>query len=204
MLLTPSWHALRIRFRNIVARYLDSYVVKPFILLGLTPNMVTALGVLAHIPASYMISRGEFLVGGILLLFASAFDMVDGALARRLVRSSPGGALLDSIADRVSEAVCLIGLLLFYLSSDSPIFIEIVLVFLTMFISSMVSYIRARGEGLGVDCQVGLMTRPERVVVLATGLILHLVVVAMAVIVVLSVLTAFHRVWHIKKEISST
>ena len=73
-----------------------------------------------------------------------------------------------------------------------------------MFTSSMVSYIRARGEGLDVDCTVGIMTRHERVVVLAFGLLLHQVVFAMMVIVSLSMLTAVHRFWHIKREISST
>mgnify|MGYP001480479970 CR=1 FL=1 len=204
MLSIPSWQVARSKVKSISTRYLEPYIVKPFILVGLTPNMVTMLGVIMHIPACYMISRGDFLVGGILLLGAAAFDMVDGAVARHSGKSSATGALLDSIADRISEALCLIGLLWFYLGSDSAIFVEVLLVFLTMFTSSMVSYIRARGEGLDVDCTVGIMTRPERVVVLAFGLMLHQVVFAMMVIVSLSMLTAVHRFWHIKREISST
>ena len=203
MLLIPSWQVGRSKFKNIATRYLESYIVKPLILVGLTPNMITILGVLMHIPASYMIGRGDFLVGGILLLAAAAFDMVDGAMARHMGKSSPTGALLDSIADRVSEAFCLIGLLWFYLSSASASFMEVLLVFLTMFTSFLVSYIRARGEGLGVDCQVGIMTRPERVVVLAFGLMLRQAVLAMMVIVSLSILTAAHRFWHITREIGS-
>ena len=204
MLSISSWQVARSRVKSVSTRYLESYIIKPFILIGLTPNMVTILGVFMHIPACYMVSRGDFLVGGILLLGAAAFDMVDGAIARHTGKSSATGALLDSIADRVSEAFCLIGLLWFYLSSDSAIFMEVLLLFLTMFTSSMVSYIRARGEGLNVDCAVGIMTRPERVVVLALGLMLHQVVFAMLVIVILSILTAVHRFLHIKREISST
>jgi len=168
--------------------------------MGLSPNKVTMVGLLLSGVTAYLLSEGQFVGGGLMLILASGLDMADGALARLQGRATAAGALLDSTADRISEAVVFLGLLVFYIS---PLSIpEVVLVYLALFGSFMVSYLRARGEGLGVDCKVGVMTRPERVLVLAVGLLINQVVIALAIIAALSFLTALHRFWHIQRELS--
>ena len=163
--------------------------------MGLSPNKVTILGLLTSAACAYLLSMGNFVGGGALLILSGVMDMADGALARRYGNASPRGALLDSTIDRVAEATVFLGLLVFYLD---PLSIpEALLVNLALFGSFMVSYLRARGEGLGVDCKVGIMTRPERVLVLAVGLLIGQAAIALAIIAALSFLTAIHRFWHI-------
>ncbi|MBI2856523.1 MAG: CDP-alcohol phosphatidyltransferase family protein [Chloroflexi bacterium] len=196
----PSWQLYRTQARQVATRYLEAPLARLLNGVGLSPNKVTALGVLLSGGTAYLLSTGHLVGGGALLLVAGALDMADGALARRLGKSSPFGALLDSTADRVSEAIVFLGLLALYLGRDLTT--EVVLVFLALFGSLMVSYLRARGEGLGVDCRVGLMTRPERVFVLAIGLMIGQVFIALAIVAALSMLTAAHRFWHIKRELA--
>ena len=166
---------------------------------GLTPNKVTFLGLLVSGACAYLLSQGMFVAGGGVLILAGMMDMVDGALARRSGTASPRGALLDSVIDRVAEATVFVGLLVYYLEPVSAT--EIVLINLSLVGSFMVSYLRARGEGLGVDCRVGIMTRPERVVALAVGLLLGQVTIALGVIAVLTIFTTLHRFWHIHREL---
>ncbi len=147
---------------------------------------------------AYLASVELLLAAGLLLLAASAMDMLDGALARLTGKESRFGAVLDSVSDRLSEAAVLLGLLVLYLRTDSDA--GAVLVFVALVTSFMVSYIRARGEGLGVQTDVGLMTRPERLVVLSLGLVVDQVMVALAVILLLSLLTAGQRFHHLWRE----
>ena len=190
----------RTRVRKVSARYVEKPAARLLQKVGLTPNQLTVIGLLLSGGTAYLLSEGLFLVGGVLLILASALDMADGSLARLQGRASPAGALLDSTADRISEAVIFLGLLLFYLSPRS--ISEILLIFLALISSFMVSYLRARGEGLGVDCNVGVMTRPERVLVLAAGLLIGQIFVALVVIAAFSFITALHRFWHIQNELS--
>ena len=142
--------------------------------------------------------------GGVVALLAGALDMFDGALARATGRASDFGALLDSVADRVSELVVLFGLLLFYARQGS---VEgAALVFLAAGGSVMVSYLRARSEGLGIDCKVGIMTRPERVAALGIGLIAAhwLPIAIMVVLGAIAALTAFttaQRLYHTSRSL---
>ena len=149
-----------------------------------------------NLGVAYLAGVELLLAAGLLLLAASAMDMLDGALARLIGKESRFGAVLDSVSDRLSEAAVLLGLLVLYLRTDSDA--GAVLTFVALVTSFMVSYIRARGEGLGVRTEVGLMTRPERLVVLSVGLVVDQVMVALVVILLLSLLTAgqrFHYLW---------
>ena len=192
----------RAQVRELTTQYLDPPLARFLGSIGISANMITILGVLLSGGTAYLLNNGQFVVGGALLLLVGAMDMVDGALARGSGKSTPFGAFLDSTADRVSEAIILLGLLAFYLRLDSVT--EVVLVFLLLFSSFMVSYLRARGEALNVDCQVGLMTRPERVFVLAIGLLIGQLFIAMTIVVTLSMITATHRFWHIKRKLTET
>ena len=195
----PTWQDYRTRARRVSTRYFEEPLARSLMAIGLTPNRVTILGLLVSAGCAYLLSQGMFLAGGAVLIFAGMMDMVDGALARRSGTASPRGALLDSVVDRVAEATVFLGLLVYYLDPVSAT--EIVLINVSLVGSFMVSYLRARGEGLGVDCRVGIMTRPERVVALAIGLLLGQVTIALAVIAVLTVLTSLHRFWHIHREL---
>ncbi len=139
-----------------------------------------------------------------MLAFSSIFDLFDGALARATGRVTRFGALLDSVVDRVSEAIVLFGLLVYYLSRSETA--GVLLVYLALASSLMVSYLRARSEGLGVDCKVGVMTRLERVAVLSAGLVAghwvpNLLLAALAAIAALSIATTVHRSLHTRSAL---
>ncbi|MSQ41226.1 MAG: CDP-alcohol phosphatidyltransferase family protein [Dehalococcoidia bacterium] len=160
---------------------------------GVTPNQVTLLGLLLSVAAAVLASQGWFLWAGLTLAVGSALDMVDGMLARSTGKASPQGALLDSVADRLGEAAVLLGLLLYYVTQQPEGWRAPLLVGLALVNGFLVSYVRARAEGLGVTGKKGLMTRPERVVALVAGLVLGWVEVALAVIALLSLVTWVQR-----------
>ena len=147
--------------RKVVSSYLETPVVAILRRIGLSPNSVTLLGLVVAGASAYLLSIGNLWAGGVVLLASGMFDFFDGALARASGRASSFGALLDSVVDRLSEAAVLLGLLVYYLQQDSTE--GAVLVYLALAGSIMVSYLRARAEGLGIECKVGIMTRPERV-----------------------------------------
>jgi len=158
---------------------------------GLTPNMITALGLAGALGASVLIARGQFLAGGIVMLAAAALDMMDGLLARATGRVTTFGGILDSLADRLSEAAVLAGVL-FYFSSRGERE-ETVLAFAAVVGSLLVSYVRARAEAAGLRLRDGLFTRPERVIILGGGLIIGQMRVALWILAVLANLTVLER-----------
>ncbi len=196
--------------RDDARRALSNYVETPVALfmgrIGLTPNLVTIIGLLIAGVAAYLIGVGLWWAGGIVALFAGIFDMFDGALARNTGRASDFGALLDSTIDRVSEAVVLLGVLAYYLISDNDL--GALLVYGALVGSIMVSYMRARSEGLGIECKVGVMQRPERVALTGLGLIVAhwipvVMLVVLGVITALTTLTAIHRLVHTRRTLGS-
>ena len=194
-----SWQHGRIRIRQLTGRFLEQPLVRVLAVLGVTPNQISVVGLLASGGTAYLLANGEFRTAAIVLILAGALDMVDGALARLKNLTSSRGALVDSAADRVSEAITFLGLLVFYINSDSTT--NVWLTYIAMIGSFMVSYLRARGEGLGIDCTVGIMTRPERVLVLTISLLIHQVMVGLIIISCLSWVTAVQRFWYIYSEI---
>ncbi len=160
--------------------------------MGLTPNMLSWLGLVITLGAAAFIGNGNLLVGGILVLVAGLFDILDGALARYIGKDSLAGALLDSTFDRISEAALLLGLLVYNLRGEADLVVSL-LIFVTLISSFLVSYIRARAEGLGVDCKVGLFTRAERVIILALGLLVGQVLIVLAVLALFSSVTVVQR-----------
>jgi CDP-diacylglycerol--glycerol-3-phosphate 3-phosphatidyltransferase len=136
---------------------------------------------------------------------AGLFDMLDGALARMTNKTTRFGAILDSTLDRISEAVLLISLLAVF--ANNQMATESILSGVALVGSLMVSYIRARMEGLGVECKAGIFTRPERVIILALGLMLsqfdNALLIMLAVLTFFSWLTVIERMvyaWRILKE----
>lgn len=157
----------------------------------LTPDSLTWIGLVINIVAAGFLATGHLVIGGLLVLVSGFFDILDGALARFTQRITRFGALLDSTFDRLSEAVLFLGLLALYITNDGTV--EIYLIFLAMIGSFLTSYIRARAEGLGMECQVGLFTRAGRVIILALGLLLNQVFIALAIVVALGFVTVGQR-----------
>ncbi|HUU62752.1 MAG TPA: CDP-alcohol phosphatidyltransferase family protein [Dehalococcoidia bacterium] len=169
---------------------------------GVPPNLLTIFGFSINVGVAWIISQGHFLIAGFLIVLAGIFDLLDGAVARDTNRVTKFGALLDSTLDRLSESVLLFGLLWYYVwQQDASI--EIILIFATIVGSLCISYVRARAEGLGLDCEVGIMRRTVRVLTLAIGLMLStfepLLLVVLWGLAVLTNMTAVHRlvyVWY--------
>lgn len=181
------------------ARHLAEMVVRPLATLGMTPNMATLLGLVLNAVTAAVLATGHLRIGGVLLLFAGLFDMVDGALARVRNQRTTFGAFFDSTLDRYSEGLVLLGVILFALTLPAtPQRAWIVaLAYISALSSLMVSYARARAEGLGLDGKSGLMARPERVVLLAAGLIIGgagLLVWTLALLALTSTATAVQRI----------
>ncbi len=178
----------RRRLRQTASQYLERPLARLLARLHLHPNAITLAGLLLSGGVGYLLSQGWFLAGGLLLLLAGLMDMLDGALARLTGAASTTGALIDSVADRLSEAAVFLGLLWFYsLEGNTG---AVVATYAALTFSFMVSYLRARAESLGESGEVGLATRPERVVLLIVGLVLGSLVAREAVTVTLWVLAA--------------
>jgi phosphatidylglycerophosphate synthase len=173
--------------------------------LGLTPNAVTTVGLLLNVLVAWIIARGDLGLGGVLLLFASGFDMLDGAVARASGAITKFGGFLDSTIDRYSEAVVYGGVLL-YLLGTPDYRIGSVLVFAATVGSLLISYARARAEAAGFRASVGLLARPERVLVLALGLIFGQLIPVLWLLVIgthLTVLTRMAHVWRLSRTVES-
>ncbi|MCC7025005.1 MAG: CDP-alcohol phosphatidyltransferase family protein [Thermomicrobiales bacterium] len=164
--------------------------------LGLTPNAVTTIGLLLNLLVAVVIATGNLRAGGILLLIASGFDMLDGAVARASGSVTPYGGFLDSTLDRYSEAVVYGGLLVYLLGTDD-FRAGALLVFAATAGSLLISYARARAEAAGYRASVGLLARPERVVVLAVGLLFGQVIPALWILAIGTHLTVLTRILHV-------
>ena len=164
----------------------------------LTPNLLTLIGFLLAAVVAWVLATGHFFLGGFLVLLSGFFDILDGALARATGHVTRFGGLLDSTLDRFSEAVVFLGLLAFYVEAGA--LQESLLVCAALIGSMMTSYVRARAEGLGLRCEVGIFTRPERVVLLAIGLIADQMLVILWITAVLSNLVAVQRVVHVWQQ----
>lgn len=160
---------------------------------GISPNLVTGLGFCITIVAAALIVQGQFLAAGCILVISGLFDALDGALARVAGRISRYGAFLDSTLDRYSEAVLFLAVAIYYSKQGSQI--EIILAFCAMIGSFLVSYTRARAEGVGVSCKVGMFTRAERWITLTLGLLFNQMLLALWILAVLSNLTAIQRIY---------
>lgn len=209
------------------------FIINPFvrflIRIGVTPNMVTTIGLLGNIAAAaifvyagYKANGGADMNyplmtwGGVVIILFSLFDMLDGQVARIGNMTSTFGAMYDSVLDRYCELFTLGGLS-YYLIQTGYI-AGALITFVALVGSVMVSYVRARAEGLGLECKVGFMQRPERVVVttigaLATGITgqcvspadfnaVYILIFCMAVIAVFANITAFARINHCRRLLS--
>lgn len=167
--------------------------------LGVPANTITILGSVFTIIVALLIALGHLRLGGVLLIGAASIDALDGAVARQMGRATKFGAFLDSVLDRVSESAVLLGLAWWYMGQPGQI--EEILAYVAIVGSMLVSYARARGEGIGVDCEVGLFTRVERAILIIAALILGLTTPALWVLAVGTTITAIHRIVHVYLQV---
>lgn len=172
---------------------------------GITPDNLSWLGFAIAVGAAVLIGYGHLFIAGFVVLAGGFFDMLDGALARYTGRVTPSGAVLDSLLDRVSEALLLLGVLFYYVYWSGWSDLGIVLAGLAMIASPLPSYIRSKAEASGLDCKIGLFTRPERVIVLAVGLLAsgvsNSLYIALAIIAISSFVTAGQRWLYLRKRL---
>lgn len=188
--------------RKTIAYYLTQPVVRLLAKTPIAPNAVSWFGFLLTLGAAALIITEHLFAAGFVVLIAGFFDILDGALARSTNRTTQFGAVLDSTLDRLAEAVVLLGILVLY--ARGGFIVGILLAGVALPSSLLVSYIRARAESLGLECQVGLFTRAERVVVLALGLLLsqidYALITALAIIVVFSFITVTQRLLYVWRQ----
>lgn len=166
--------------------------------LGLTPNMMTMLGLLGNSVGAYYLGLGDMLTGGILVLLMTPIDALDGTMARLRGESSDFGAFVDSVSDRYSELIIYGGLLYHFLNVRDPI--GGMLVFGAAAGSILVSYVKARAEGLGYGAKVGLLTRVERYLVLAPSLVFNQLYIGLGIIAIFANVTAIQRIWFVRSQ----
>tara|TARA_Y100000588_G_C14272910_1_gene933102 strand:+ start:1201 stop:1836 length:636 start_codon:yes stop_codon:yes gene_type:complete len=199
---------IRIKARALVESKLESPMVKFLMFLRLTPNTLTLIGLTVACLSAYLASIGLLLPSGLVLIASGMFDLLDGTLARATNQATKFGALLDSLTDRVSELIVLLGVMLFYIN-NTDLNVGIVLVYTSAAGSILVSYLRAKAESLNIECTDGIMTRPERVIMLSAGLIVgnwwgSAMIVALIIISALTIGTAIQRTFIIAKQIRTT
>jgi len=166
--------------------------------ISFSPNILTIAGLFVNAAAAALISYNLF-IAGLVVIAGGLFDMLDGIVARANSKTTRLGAFLDSTLDRYSDSLLLVGAL-WYFSSASDI--AGVMVSVGALVGSLVtSYARARAEGLGVECKVGILERPERVVIIALGCLTSLLFPAMVIIFVLSHITVLQRIIHVCKQL---
>jgi len=160
---------------------------------GVTPNMISFTGFALTIGSAALLATGYLLIGGFILWAAAMLDMVDGTLARLSESESKFGAFLDSTLDRYSESITFLGLAVYYANQNNAQ-TPLLLIFFTLVGSWAVSYTRARAEGLDIECNVGFLQRPERLVLLIASLILGLVLPVLWLLAIMTNVTAVQRI----------
>jgi len=185
---------------------LAALVAGPFVRLlartNVTPNSLTVISFMGNVGAGALVVTGHLFAAGFVVLAASLFDILDGALARATNRVTRFGGVLDSTLDRLAEALVLIALAVVF-ARDGAV-AEVAAASLALIGSFLVSYVRARAEGAGIQCEVGILTRAERVVLLALGLLLssfsYVLLGVLGVITVLGFVTAGQRLFHVWRQ----
>ena len=196
---------LRERLRSLNLRFVEEPGARALQRIGFTPNAVTLLGFLVTCVAAVLVAMGPLRIGALVFLAGGALDLFDGALAPPLQQDYPFGAMLDSLMDRLGEAALYLGLTVYALRVDPDsrnLTLFMSLLILALATSQAVSYLRAKGESLGIDTRAGLMTRPERVIILFVGLFLGeaTILLAMGFIAFFSTWTMLTRLIHIYRH----
>jgi len=166
--------------------------------LGLMPNTITLFGLVGNTIGAIFLSQGYITIGGIIILAIGPVDALDGTMARLRGMEGKFGGFVDSVTDRYSELVIFGGLLYYYVNQGNVL--ASMLVFLATAGSVLVSYIRSRGQSLGWDTKIGILTRMERYLVLAPTLIFNIPIVGLWIIAIFANVTAIQRIIDIRRQ----
>jgi len=188
---------LRKTFRSTLGA-IASFLLK----LGITANFITLFGLVGNIAAAYLIARGYLLAGGLVAAFMAPLDALDGALARKTGMVGKFGAFLDSVVDRCDEMVLLAGVLYFFQTQAYTL--GVMLTYAALCGSVLVSYTRARAEGLGFSGKAGIFSRIERSIVLILGLVFNQLLISVGIIAILANVTAIQRIFFVWKQSKQT
>ena len=172
---------------------------------GVTPNQITLLGVVVQAVVSYLIVRDRLTEAGFVLIAAALLDTVDGAVAKARGLTSKFGAFLDSTMDRLSDALVFLPIAWLYLAEPAAERADqewvAAVAFAALVLSFLVSYAKARAEGLGFDCNVGLIERAERLIIMILALVFNdLLPAALVVLALASLVTLVQRMVHVHKQ----
>ena len=171
---------------------------KFFLNLGLTPNMMTALGMAGNFLGAYFLSQGKLVLGGWLVLIMTPIDALDGTMARLRGDPSDFGAFVDSVSDRYAELAILGGLLYYFATQGNAL--GSTLAFAAASGSVLVSYVKARAESLHYEAKIGLLTRVERYLVLAPLLVFNQPIIALWILAIFGNFTALQRIWFVRRQ----
>ena len=166
--------------------------------MGITPNMMTVFGVLGTLIGAFFLAYGQMFWGGLFILIFSAFDALDGTMARLRGETGKFGAFFDSVTDRYSELFVLGGLLIYFTSKGDTL--TTIGIYLAAAGSVLVSYVKARAESLNFNASVGMLTRVERYIVTVFFLLLGQPIFAVWIIAVLANITALQRIWKVRQQ----
>lgn len=173
-------------------------IVRWLALSRIHPNVLTFIGLVINAGAAVLLASGRFLAAGIVIIVAGLFDMVDGRVARETKQVTLFGGFFDSVVDRYSDLVLLMGLLVYYASINRNFYVVLTAVVMTG--SVMVSYTRARAECVIPKCKVGFMERPERTVLMILGALFNRMAPVLWVIAIIANITVIHRMLHTWQE----
>jgi CDP-diacylglycerol--glycerol-3-phosphate 3-phosphatidyltransferase len=181
-------------------RIVDS-IVNLLANLRVHPNILTLIGLVINIFAMVLFAKGIFVWAALVILFAGIFDIVDGEVARRTKRVTKFGAFFDSVIDRYSDLLLLLGLIIWYAKINRVFYVG--LTGLVLIGSVLTSYTRARAESLIPACKVGFLERPERIVLLIIGGLTDRMPAVLWVMAILSNWTVSQRIWYTWRELSA-
>ena len=182
--------------RGLARKVAKIFTGLPFI----TPNVLTLFGFVLNAIVAYLLATQHLVWGGVMMLFAGLFDMLDGALAKITNQVTDFGGFLNSVVDRYSEAVILFGMLLYYYQEpNNRGLVEIVLLYTILVGSMMISYARSRAGMLGIANEVGLLARPERIILLGIGLLAPTILLdpILWILAIGTQITAIQRIFYV-------
>jgi len=190
---------------NKIGHRLDPYIYRAFHKVfgdrG-NPNFFTLMGFLATLAASVLIIGDHWVGGGLMIIVSGLFDLLDGALARNLGKVTPFGGFLDSVLDRYSDLFLLLAILIYYLQRGDTAFVV-----LASFVSigtALISYTRARAEAARISCNIGLLERAERIILLSAGVLFGWILPVFWVLAILSHFTVLQRIYYVWKQLNKT
>lgn len=184
------------QLRPYIKKYTDKIVKK----INVNPNLITISSAIIAIIAAYCFFKEQLILGALLILFSGFLDLIDGAIARYYKKSSKFGAVLDSTTDRFSDGVIIIGLI-------SGGYITWFIGFLVILVSYLISYVKSRAESLGANCNVGLMERAERLILITLGILIQgifnidVLNIFMYLLILLGSITVMHRLYQSRIEL---